>query len=556
MSAQEREGAPLSAPASPGSGTRPEPPLQIYDTTLRDGAQGVGISFSVSDKLRIAEQLDRLGVAVIEGGWPGSNPTDTEFFSRMREVRLSHAVLAAFGATRRPGVRPDEDLQLRALLDAQAPIVTLVAKAWDRQVRDVLRTTPEENLRMVSDSVRWLVDHGRRVVLDAEHFFDGQRSDPDFALRCLEAALQAGAESVALCDTRGGMLPDQIEAVVAEVVARFGSVTGIHCHDDSGCAVANTLAAVRAGAVQVQGCVNGYGERTGNANLCTLIPDLQLKMGRRVVSDEQLRELTVIARDVAEIANVTPPHSAPYIGTSAFTHKGGQHADAMAKAAYTYQHVDPEVVGNRRQTVVSELSGRATVLTKAAAFGVDLGDDPALARAVAEEVKQLEHRGYSFEGAEASFELLVHRARGHRPPFALIDYIALVEQREGRAMTCEATVKVQVDGRVVHTAAEGNGPVNALDAALRKALVPSYPVIAEAQLFDYKVRVLDGRDGTAAGVRVLVESGDHHRRWSTVGCSTNIIEASWIALADAFEYAIVRAARGDEAAAELRASAR
>jgi 2-isopropylmalate synthase len=396
---------------------------------------------------------------------------------------------------------------------------------------------------MIADSVRWLVEQGRRVVLDAEHFFDGHRSDPAFALRCLEAALGAGAEAVALCDTRGGMLPDDIESVVRGVVSRFGRVAGIHCHDDSGCAVANSLAAVRAGAVQVQGCVNGYGERTGNANLCTLIPDLQLKMGLPVVDDEQLRELTLIARDVAEIANVAPPHSAPYIGTSAFTHKGGQHVDAMVKADYTYQHVDPAVVGNRRETVVSELSGRATVLTKAAAFGVDLRDDPALARRVAEEVKQLEHRGYSFEGAEASFELLVHRARGHRAPFRLIDYIALVEQREGRAMVCEATVKVQIDGRAVHTAAEGNGPVNALDAALRKALTPDFPAIAATQLFDYKVRVLDGQDGTAAGVRVLVESGDHRRRWSTVGCSPNIIEASWIALADAFEYAIVQAAQ-------------
>ncbi len=524
-------------------------PVLIYDTTLRDGAQGVGLNFSASDKLRIAEQLDRLGVGVIEGGWPGSNPTDTEVFHHLRGHSFQHAVLAAFGATRRAGVRPEEDLQLRNMYDCGAPMVTLVAKTWDRQVRDVLRTTAEENLRMIADSVRWLAEQGRRVVLDAEHFFDGHLSDPAYALRCLEMALEAGAETVALCDTRGGMLPDSIEKVVSEAVARFGPVVGIHCHDDSGCAVANSLAAIRAGATHVQGCVNGYGERTGNANLCTLIPNLQLKMGMPVVSEQQLRELTIVARDVAEIANVAPPHYAPYIGSSAFTHKGGQHVDAMAKAPYTYQHVEPSTVGNRQETVVSELSGRATVLTKAAAFGIDLGEDPALARRVAEEVKQLEHQGYSFEGAEASFELLVHRARGHRPPYALIDYIAIVEQREGRAMTCEATVKVQVDGNVVHTAAEGNGPVNALDAALRKALTPAFPVIAQTQLFDYKVRVLDGRDGTAAGVRVLVESGDHRSRWSTVGCSTNIIEATWSALADAFEFAIVQAARRSEATA-------
>ena len=526
--------------------------IELYDTTLRDGAQGVGISFSVSDKLRITEHLDALGVAVIEGGWPGSNPTDTEYFDAMRGVRLRHATLAAFGATRRPGTAPQDDLQLRTLLDSKAPLVTLVGKSWDRQVTDVLRTSADENLRMIADSVRWLREHGRRVVFDAEHFFDGHRSNPDYALRCLEAAIDAGAERIALCDTNGGTLPDGVEQLVRAVVSRFGTVVGIHCHDDSGCAVANSLAAVRGGAIQVQGCVNGYGERTGNANICTLIPNLQLKMGIEVVDDEQLRRLTVLARDVAEIANITPPHSAPYIGTSAFAHKGGQHVDAMAKAAYAYQHIDPAVVGNRRRTVVSDKSGRTTIRTKAADLGVDLGDDHTLARRVAEQVKELEHRGYAFEGAEASFELLVHRARGRDAPFRLIDYIALVEQREGRSLVCEATVKMQVDGRVVHTAAEGNGPVNAIDAALRKALLPAFPAIAVTQLFDYKVRVLDGRDGTAAGVRVLIESGDHHRRWNTVGCSTNIIEASWMALADAFEYAIM-ASQSAESAIEAAA---
>ncbi len=515
--------------------------LEIYDTTLRDGAQGVGISFSVSDKLRIAEHLDTLGVAVIEGGWPGANPTDTEFFAAMRTHPLRTATLAAFGATRRPGTRPQDDLQLRTLLDSMAPIVTLVGKTWDRHVADVLRTTRDENLAMIAELVRWLVGEGRRVMFDAEHFFDGQISDPDYAIRCVAAAIEAGAERVTLCDTNGGTLPDRIESVVRDVTARFGAVAGIHCHDDSGCAVANTLAAVRAGAVQVQGCINGYGERTGNANLCTLIPTLQLKMGMRLIDDEQLRRLTIVARDVAEIANVSPPLSAPYIGQAAFTHKGGQHIDAMTKAAYTYQHIDPALVGNSRRSVVSEQSGRGTVLEKAAAFGVDLSNDHALARRVAEQVKQLEHRGHSFEGAEASFELLVHRARGNPAPFTLIDFITLVEQREGRSLVCEATIKVQVGDTVVHTAAEGNGPVNALDAALRKALTPSHPEIGTTQLFDYKVRVLDGRDGTAAGVRVLVESGDHHRRWSTVGSSTNIIEASWSALADAFEYAIIAA---------------
>jgi 2-isopropylmalate synthase len=524
--------------------------IEIYDTTLRDGAQGVGINFSVSDKLRIAEHLDTLGVTVIEGGWPGANPTDTEFFAAMRTRPLRNATLAAFGATRRAGVRPQDDAQLRTLLDSMAPMVTLVGKTWDLQVVDVLRTTTEENLAMIAESVRWLVDEGRRVVFDAEHFFDGQSSDPNYALRCLDAAVSAGAERVTLCDTRGGTLPDQVETVVRDVTARFGSIAGIHCHDDSGCAVANTLAAVRAGAVQVQGCINGYGERTGNANLCTLIPNLQIKMGMRVIDDEQMARLTEVARDVAEIANISPPLSAPYIGQAAFTHKGGQHIDAMSKASYAYQHIDPALVGNRRHSVITQQSGRGTVMEKAAAFGVDLTEDRDLARCVADEIKRLEHSGHSFEGAEASFELLVHRARGNVAPFTLIDYIALVEQREGRSLVCEATIKVQIGDAVVHTAAEGNGPVNALDAALRKALSPAYPEIGATQLFDYKVRVLDGRDGTAAGVRVLVESGDHHRRWSTVGCSTNIIEASWSALADAFEYAIIAARERSSLAGE------
>lgn len=524
--------------------------LEIYDTTLRDGAQGVGISFSVSDKLRIAEHLDRLGVTVIEGGWPGANRTDTEFFEAMRTTPLKSATLAAFGATRRPDVKPQDDLQLRALLESAAPIVTLVGKSWDRQVEDVLRTTADENLRMIEESVAWLVAEGRRVCFDAEHFFDGYASDPDYALRCLEAAVRAGAERIALCDTNGGTLPDTVEKLVRRVTSAFGKVAGIHCHDDTGCAVANSLAAVRAGAVQVQGCVNGYGERTGNANLCTVIPALQLKMGQRVVSDEQLRRLTGTARDVAEIANLHPPLSAPYVGEAAFTHKGGQHVDAMRKAAYAYQHIEPTAVGNRRRSVVSGQAGRGNVLDKLDGLGIDLSGEPQLVRALTAQVKELEHRGYAFEGADASFELLVHRARGHEAAFTLVDYIALVEQREGHQLVCEATVKMRVGDEVVHVAAEGNGPVNALDAALRKALSPSFPEIATMQLHDYKVRVLDGRDGTAAGVRVLVESGDHRRRWSTVGCSTNIIEASWTALADAFEYCILeeQRARREEAA--------
>jgi 2-isopropylmalate synthase len=515
--------------------------LELYDTTLRDGAQGVGINFSVSDKLRVVDHLDRLGVDVIEGGWPGANQTDTEFFASMRGVRLEHAVLAAFGATRRAGVRAQDDLQLRGLHASGAPVVTLVGKTWNRQVRDVLRTTLDENLRMIHDSIAWMVDAGHRVCFDAEHFFDGAASDPDYALRCLEAAVGGGAERVALCDTNGGTLPDRIETLVRRVTSALGPVVGIHCHDDSGCAVANSLIAVRAGAIQVQGCINGYGERTGNANMCTLIPALQLKMGERVVSDAQLRLLAPVAREIAEIANLHPPVSAPYVGDAAFTHKGGQHVDAMRKVAHAYQHVDPTSVGNRSRSVVSSQSGNANIRDRADELGIDLGHDGVLTRRITARVKELEHEGYAFEGADGSFELLVHRARGLQPAFELVDYIALVEQREGRPAICEATVKLRIGAAVVHTAAEGNGPVNAIDAAMRKALSPSFPETASTQLFDYKVRVLDGGDGTAAAVRVLVESGDHHRRWSTVGCSTNIIEASWRALSDAFEYCIIQA---------------
>jgi 2-isopropylmalate synthase len=390
-------------------------------------------------------------------------------------------------------------------------------------------------------------------MYDAEHFFDGYTSDPGYAVRCLEAALEGGATRVILCDTNGGNLPERVAEVVGAVVAKLGPVVGIHCHNDCGVGVANTLAGVHAGAVQVQGCINGLGERTGNANMITIIPNLQLKMGYQVVSTDQLASLAETSQYVAELANVVPDPSAPFVGEGAFTHKGGQHVDAMMKAAYTYQHVDPELVGNRSRIVVSDQAGRGNIMHKAQEFGIDLEGDKAFARRLAEEVKRLEHLGYSFEGAEASFEMVIHRARGYEAPFELVDFIALVEQREGNAMVSEATVKVRVGDVVVHTAAEGNGPVNALDAALRKALLPSYPEIDEMRLYDYKVRVLDGTAATAAGVRVLIESGDSRQRWSTVGCSTNIIEASWLALADAFEYGILKSSRAGEKARQSKA---
>ncbi|MFN2465090.1 MAG: citramalate synthase [Candidatus Dormibacteria bacterium] len=530
------------------------PTVELYDVTLRDGAQGPGISFSVSDKLRIATKLDELGVAYIEGGWPGSNPKDSEFFAEMKTTALRHARLTAFGATRRPGVAAADDLQMRQLVDAETPVVTLVGKSWDRQVKDVIRATLDENLAMIADSMAFLVDQGRVAMYDAEHFFDGYRSNPDYALRCLDAAVQGGAERVVLCDTNGGNLPETVAEVVAVVVARFGPVVGIHCHDDCGVGVANTLAAVRAGATQVQGCMNGYGERAGNANMTTVIPNLQLKMGYAVVPEESLHRLTETSQYIDEIANQAPNPFAPFVGEGSFTHKGGQHVDAMMKAAYTYQHIDPAVVGNRSRIVVSDQAGRSNVMFKATEFGIDLEGDKDFARALADEVKRLEHRGYSFEGADASFEMVVHRARGQKASFELIDMIALVEQREGNAMVSEATVKIRVADQVMHTAGEGNGPVNALDAALRKALLPHYPEIDAIRLHDYKVRVINGSDATAAGVRVLIESGDHHRRWSTVGCSTNIIEASWLALADAFEYGLVKGQLVDGAASRRQAS--
>ncbi|HZB98236.1 MAG TPA: citramalate synthase, partial [Candidatus Sulfotelmatobacter sp.] len=383
--------------------------LEMYDTTLRDGAQGTGISFSVEDKIKIALRLDQLGVSHIEGGFPGANPKDSEFFAEMRSRPLQKATLTAFGATRRPGVRPEEDIGLGQLLEAGTKVVTLVGKTWDRQVRDIIRTELDENLRMISESISFLRAQGREVFFDAEHFFDGYSSNPEYALRCLEAAASAGATRLILCDTNGGRLPDEVAGLSAYTGERFGEMLGIHCHNDAGVAVANTLEAVRAGVVQVQGCINGYGERTGNANLCTLIPNLQLKMGHRVLSDEALRSLTETATYVAEIANVAPDAWAPYVGDGAFTHKGGQHINAVMKASYAYQHIDPELVGNRRRVVVSEQAGRATVLFKGAESGIDIEGDGTLAREIAEQVKQLEYQGYSFEGAEASFEMLIRR---------------------------------------------------------------------------------------------------------------------------------------------------
>jgi 2-isopropylmalate synthase len=508
--------------------------IQLYDTTLRDGTQREGISLSLDDKLRIALLLDRFGVGFVEAGWPGSNPKDAELFARLREQPLERAVVAAFGSTRRPGVRCEDDASVAALIESGARVCTLFGKSWRLHVDQVLRTTPDENLRMISDTVSYVKNLGRRVIYDAEHFFDGLRENPDYALATLRAA--AGAEALVLCDTNGGSLPWQIEeGVRAALGACPGVVIGIHAHDDGGCAVANSLAAVRAGARHVQGTINGYGERCGNANLCAIIPDLELKLDTRCVPD--LSRLTELSRAVAEIANLTHDDHQAYVGRSAFAHKGGVHVAAMRRNAASYQHVDPACVGNQSRAVVSELSGRGNLLSKAEELGLPV--EEAAAGALVREIKEGEARGLSFEAAEASVSLVLRRrAAGYRAPFRLVDYKVMVGQREGQPTFAEATVQIAVGDELVHTAATGAGPVAALDAALRKALSPHYPRVERFQLCDYKVRILDGRSGAGATTRVLVDSSDGERRWSTMGASANILEASWHALADSIEYGL------------------
>jgi len=525
----------------------------LYDTTLRDGAQSEGISLSVEDKLKITRLLDRFGVHYLEGGWPGSNPKDVEYFQRVRHLDLEQIRLAAFGSTCRTGSRPEEDANIQALLEAETPVVTLVGKSWSLHIRDVLRTTTEENLRIIRESVAFLKSHGREVVYDAEHFFDGYKDDVACAMATLRAAVEGGADTIVLCDTNGGSMPWEIESIVREVRTAFPDVSlGIHAHNDSGLAVANTLAAVRAGVSQVQGTMNGYGERCGNADLCTLIPNLELKMGIAVLPPGRLVHLTRVARAVASVANQSLYRHAPYVGRSAFAHKGGIHAAAMRHNPRSYQHIDPRLVGNQSRVLVSELSGRGNLLSKAEEIGISPHEIENLP-AVLQQIKQLEHRGFIFEGADASVELLLHRARpGYSPPFEMLDFMVVVEHREKRGLFAEATIKVRVGDKVFHTVAEGNGPVNALDAALRKALLPTYPHLAEFDLADYKVHILDGDHGTAATTRVLIDMQNETRRWSTVGASTNIIEASWIALADAIEYGLI--CGGDKPKVEAQAS--
>jgi 2-isopropylmalate synthase len=522
-------------------------PVLVYDTTLRDGTQREGISLSAIDKIQIAQLLDRLGVAFIELGWPGSNPKDEEAFVRARDVEWTTSSLAAFGSTRRAGISPEDDAQVGALLATKAPVCTIFGKSSMLHVREVLRISAEENLRMIAETVGFLRENGRRVIYDAEHFFDGFREDPEFAMETLWAAARAGAETVVLCDTNGGSMPWDIEERVRAITAALPCPVGIHAHDDSGCGVANSLAAVRGGATHVQGTMNGYGERCGNANLCSIVPTLALKMGRRSVREGSLAELTHVAWQVAEIANLSPDAHAPYVGRSAFAHKGGVHVAAIRRSPRAYEHIDPALVGNRTRVVVSELSGRGNVLSKAEEFEVEL--EAGAEAAVLRGVKEREARGYAYEAAEASVELMMRRHEpGYTPPFELVDYKVMVGRREGEEPVSDASIKIRVRGEIVHTAAEGNGPVSALDLALRKALVVAYPAVTGIRLEDYKVRILDGNTGTGATTRVMIENSFGEARWTTVGASENVLEASWVALADGIEYglAVARAAHREE----------
>jgi 2-isopropylmalate synthase len=517
--------------------------IEVFDTTLRDGLQVEGVSATVEDKLRIAEQLDHLGVHYIEGGWPGANPKDVEFFARAAdELDLRSSTLVAFGSTRRPRGKVDDDATLRNLVEAGTSAVCIVAKSSEYHVTQALQTTLDEGEAMIADSVGFLVDHGRRVLVDAEHFFDGYKANPEFSLRALEAAVVNGASHLVLCDTNGGSLPHEIAEIVGAVGAHFGDdvTVGIHCHDDTGCAVANTMAAVLAGATHVQGTLNGLGERTGNANLTTIIPNLQLKLGYTCLPDGRLERLTAVSHHVAELLNRAVNPQSPYVGSSAFAHKAGLHTSAIARAKDAYEHVDPELVGNGTRFVVSEMAGRATITMKAAELGLEM-DGPAV-NAVIDDLKRLEYEGYHFEAADASLELLMRRAAGWEQEFFKVESMRVItDELPGNGFSTEATVKVWVgDDRRVSTA-EGNGPVNAIDTALRAALEDAYPALRRVHLTDFKVRILDGTGATGAVTRVLLDATDGERDWTTIGVSSNIIEASWRALEESLVFGLLHA---------------
>ncbi|MBI3087619.1 MAG: citramalate synthase [Candidatus Omnitrophica bacterium] len=514
--------------------------VDLYDTTLRDGAQSEGISYSVEDKLRITRKLDELGLPFIEGGWPGSNPKDGEFFRRAKTLRLKNAALVAFGSTRRPNLNPAKDPNLRALLNAGTRVVTIFGKSWDLHVRDVLGATLDENLKMIENSVGFLTSRGVRVFYDAEHFFDGWRANRAYALKTVKAAQEAGAEVIIFCDTNGGTLPEELSAVIREARRALRVPAGIHAHNDCGLGVANSLAAVRAGCRQVQGTINGYGERCGNADLTAIIPALQLKMGLTCLPDHKLKELTEVSHFVAEVSNMVQRPGQPFVGSTAFAHKGGVHVHAVMKNPRTYEHIDPAKVGNQRKILVSELSGRTSLVVKAKGLKLDLSKESPAAKKMLALLQQLEHEGYHFEAAEASFELLLQRRLKKLKPFFELESFRVINEKRDSRMVSEATIKLKVKGVHEHAAAEGDGPVNALDNAVRKALITFYPSLAGMHLTDFKVRVLDEKAGTAAKVRVLIQSQDEHDSWGTVGVSENIIQASWQALVDSIEYKLLK----------------
>jgi len=542
----------MSETGSVTSPDRAAPKVEIYDTTLRDGSQQVGLDLTVADKLRVAAALDGLGVDVIEGGWPGSNPKDAEFFERCKELTFQNATLAAFGATRLPGRHVEDDVSLAALIAAQTPIVTLVGKSWTLHVDEALRTTRAENVAMVADSIAYMAAAGRRVVFDAEHFFDGYFADRGYALEVLAAAAEAGADTLVLCDTNGGTLPDDVARIVAAVSDRSRTKIGVHFHNDAACAVANSVVAVGAGSLHVQGAANGYGERCGNADLFSVIASLELKRGHSLLPDGQLSALATTARTIAEVANLPFEPRQPYVGPSAFTTKAGLHASAIARRPDAYSHVEPELVGNRAQVLVSELAGRSNVVAKATELGLDLSADPALAGRVLDQVKSAEHRGYAFEAADASFELLVRRSAGMLPSWFELEGYRVVVERDGTDDRSEAIVRLRLGtGRMV-AVGEGVGPVHALDQALRRALAEVYPELGRIHLVDYKVRILDGRAATSAVTRVMLTSADADGEWTTVGVSDDVVTASWEALTDGVVYGLLRA--GAEPLADVQLS--
>ena len=517
--------------------------IHIYDSTLRDGAQAQGISYSVDDKIKIVQRLDEMGVSYIEAGNPGSNPKDLEFFRRVGTLALRNAKIIAFGSTRKVGIAVEDDANVQSLLKAGTRAVAIFGKSWDYQVTDILHTTLEENLAMIGDTIAFFKARGMEVVFDAEHFFDGYKANPDYALRALDAAGRAGADSLVLCDTNGGTFSDVIEQVTRVVVDRFrGKDIGIHCHNDCEMAVSNSLAAVRAGATQVQGTINGIGERCGNANLCAIVPNIQLKMGLQCLPGDSLAHLTAMARFVSEVANMPLNDKAAYVGNDAFAHKGGMHVDAVNKDPVSYEHINPELVGNSRRILMSEVAGRSTLLARINAIDPKLTKDSPETKVILDRLKELEHDGYQFESAESSFELVVRKILGkYRPSFELKSFKVITNEPSRDGVNSSALIKIAVDGEDEITAAEGDGPVNALDKAMRKALERFYPEIREMKLTDYKVRVLDSDKATAARVRVLIESSDMNESWNTIGVSTDVIDASWHALVDAIEYKLVRA---------------